>query len=39
LRSPVERIGTLSGFDLLESLDQVEPLCLGEPDERGLLRF
>jgi hypothetical protein len=39
LRSPVERIGSLSGFNLLKRLNQVEPLSLGEPGERGLLRF
>jgi CubicO group peptidase (beta-lactamase class C family) len=31
--------GTLSSFDLLERLNQVEPLSLGEPDKRGLLSF
>jgi len=39
LRSPVERVGTFSGFNFLERLDEVEPLGLREPDERGLLSF
>ena len=38
LRPAVERISPLSGLDLLERLNQVEALSLGEPGERRLLR-
>jgi len=39
LRSPIERIGTLSGFNLLEHLNELEPFSLSKPDELGLLCF
>jgi hypothetical protein len=36
LRPPIERIGTFSGFNLLERLNEIKPLSLGEPSERGM---
>jgi hypothetical protein len=36
LRASVERVGTLSGLNLLERLNQVKALSLGKPGERGL---
>jgi hypothetical protein len=39
LRSPVERIGALSGFNLLERLNEVEPFSLGKPRQGGPLCF
>ena len=34
----VESVSTLAGFDLEESVDNVEPLHLGKAEDGGLLR-